>query len=152
MPGSAPPVPPRRISRPIWLNQPGRLSAMTPSVAIGTLALLLVLIAGLLWTGGDADPVADRLQRGGVIVVRALIGSRAGVRAFGAACEHRGQVGEVLGVIGLRHREGGQEILADEPEYRRHGREVLGEVERTRGTEFRGDARRRFSVLAQRVR
>lgn len=61
MPGSAPPVPPRRISRPIWLNQPGRLSAMTPSVAIGTLALLLVLIAGLLWTGGDADPVADRL-------------------------------------------------------------------------------------------
>ncbi|GAA3263974.1 hypothetical protein GCM10020258_29970 [Sphingomonas yabuuchiae] len=25
------------------------------------LALLFVLIAGLLWTGGDADPVADRL-------------------------------------------------------------------------------------------
>lgn len=61
MPGSAPPVSPRRISRPLWLSQPGRLSGMTPPVAIGMLALLFVLIAGLLWTGGDADPVADRL-------------------------------------------------------------------------------------------
>lgn len=61
MPGSAPPLPSRRTSRPLWLSQPGRLSGMTPPVAIGVLALLIVLIAAMLLTGGEPDAVSDRL-------------------------------------------------------------------------------------------
>ena len=61
MPGSAPPLPTRRASRPLWLSQPGRMSGLTPPMAIGVLALLLMLVAGIFWTGSDTTPVTDRL-------------------------------------------------------------------------------------------
>ncbi|WP_322964007.1 hypothetical protein [Sphingomonas fuzhouensis] len=61
MPGSAPPAPLRRPSRPLWLNQPGRLSGMTPPVAVGVLVLLFVMMAAAVLTRTPIDPVADRL-------------------------------------------------------------------------------------------
>lgn len=61
MSGSAPPVSSRRLSRPLWLSQPGRLSGMTPPIAIGVLALLLVMIVVTFWSGGDTSTLGDRL-------------------------------------------------------------------------------------------
>lgn len=62
MPGSAPPVPVRRLSRPLWLGQPGRMTGVSPMVARAVLALLILLVAIGYATQGAFEPVAERLS------------------------------------------------------------------------------------------
>ena len=62
MPGSAPSAPSRRMPRPLWLGQPGRLFNISPMVAMGVLALLVLFVPVALATQGLVEPVADHLS------------------------------------------------------------------------------------------
>ncbi|WP_294239474.1 hypothetical protein [uncultured Sphingomonas sp.] len=61
MPGSASPAPSRRGSRPLWFNQPGGMTGLSPMLARGVLALLILLTVIGYASQGTFDPVADRL-------------------------------------------------------------------------------------------
>ena len=61
MSGIAPPAPLRRSPRALWLGQPGRMTGLSPMVARGVLALLILLIAIGYATQGAFEPVGERL-------------------------------------------------------------------------------------------
>jgi len=67
--GSAPPVRQRRLARPLWLNQPGRVTGLSPMRAGGVLGLLLLLILVLWTTQRPIVPVPDRLAPVSVTII-----------------------------------------------------------------------------------